>query len=149
MRLIRQYVETRKCIRGKRTLKGFARRFSEDDIRLLAELDALHETPCGAVIKKLCERALKQTNDLRYERLASILVSHIYNLRRSYTYKTTRRHFTKTKAKKSPIGERRKLFHQDQPDYLLVDTAHQGDQDKRKGCITLIWRMKSRKLQFV
>ncbi|MFT5084898.1 MAG: hypothetical protein ACI9Y1_002954 [Lentisphaeria bacterium] len=138
-RLIRHYIKTEKCVQRQRSPKGFARRFWEDDIRLLAELDAIHERPCGAVIKQLCER-LQQTNDPRHERLVWISMSHIYNLRRSYTYQRTRRQFTKTKskAKKSTIGELRKSFPQDQPGYLRVDTVHQGDQDKRKGCITLI-----------
>ncbi len=132
-RLIRQYVKTGKCVRRQCTSRGFSRRYTEADTRLLADLDALHETPCGAVIKKLCERALAQTGDVRYERLALISVSHIYNLRRTHTYQLKRRHFTKTQPAPSPIGERRKPNPQGQPGYLRVDTVHQGDQDKQKG----------------
>ena len=132
-RLINQYVKTGKCERRQCTSKGFTRRYTEADIRLLADLDTLHETPCGAVIKKLCERALAQTADPCYQRLSSISVSHIYNLRRSTTYQSTRRRFTKTQASPSTIGERRKPNPQGQPGYLRVDTVHQGDQDKQKG----------------
>lgn len=132
-RLITQYVKTGQCKRRQSTAKGFSRRYTEGDIRLLADIDVLHETPCGAVVKKLCERALAQTGDICYERLASISVSHIYNLRKSTTYQTKRRHFTKTQSAPSMIGERRKPSPQGQPGYLRVDTVHQGDQDKQKG----------------
>ena len=97
-----------------------------------AELDRLHGVPCGAVIKKLCERALAQ-GETDYERLAGISASHVYNLRQSTTYQNKRRHFTKTQPKKSSIGERRKPNPEGIPGYLRVDTVHQGDQDKQKG----------------
>jgi transposase InsO family protein len=131
-RLIRQYRQTGHCTRKQRTSNGFSRRYTDADIRLLAEMDELHETPCGAVVKKLCARALIQ-GDRRYERLALISASHIYNLRHSKPYQQRRRHFEKTRAKASSIGERRKPSPEGQPGYLRVDTVHQGDQDKRKG----------------
>lgn len=131
-RLIRQYRQTGQCVRKQRTANGFSRRYTDTDIRLLAEMDELHETPCGAVVKKLCARALAQ-GDRRYERLALISASHIYNLRRSKPYQQRRRCFEKTRAKSSSIGDRRKPSPEGQPGYLRVDTVHQGDQDKRKG----------------
>lgn len=131
-RLIRQYNQTGQCVRKQRTSNGFSRRYTDTDIRLLAEMDELHETPCGAVVKKLCARALAQ-GDSRYERLALISASHIYNLRGSTSYQQRRRHFEKTRAKPSSIGERRKPSPEGRPGYLRVDTVHQGDQDKRKG----------------
>jgi hypothetical protein len=36
---------------------GFSRRYSNEDVRLLALMDERHDTPCGQAIKKLCERA--------------------------------------------------------------------------------------------
>lgn len=131
-RLISQYIKTGRCVRGRPTGGTFARRYSNVDILRLAELDQLHDAPCGAVVKKLCERAVVQ-GETDYERLAGISVSHIYNLRRSSTYQKQRRHFTKTKSKKSSIGDRRKPNPEGQPGYLRVDTVHQGDQDKQKG----------------
>ena len=131
-RLIQQYIKTGKCIRKHQATRGFSRRYDDADILLLAELDELHETPCGAVIKMLCARAFAQ-GDQRYERLQSISASHIYNLRGSKCYQKKRRHFVKTKARASTIGERRKPNAQGQPGYLRVDTVHQGDQDKQKG----------------
>ncbi|MDT0499139.1 hypothetical protein RM530_17490 [Algiphilus sp. W345] len=75
-----------------RILTGYSRqqltrligRFAEADVRLLAEVDALHDTPPpGPAVKKLCERAWQQFDDARHERLAGISVSHLYNLRHS------------------------------------------------------------------
>lgn len=131
-RLIKQYAETGQCRRRQRATKGFTYRYTEADIRLLAQIDSLHESPCGAVVKKLCERAFDQ-GDKRYERLATISASHIYNLRRRESYQKQRRHFQKTQSKKSSIGERRKPAPEGQPGFLRVDTVHQGDQDKSKG----------------
>ena len=130
-RLIRQYKNQGKLSIGIRTQHSFPRHYSKEDILLLAYMDNLHEHPCGAVVKKLCERAA--TKDSRYERLAKISVSHLYNLRRSNVYQQQRRHFTKTQSKASSIGERRKPCPEGKPGYLRVDTVHQGDQDGQKG----------------
>ena len=43
-RLIKQYVKTGKLVRRQQTERGFARRYTDSDIRLLADLDILHET---------------------------------------------------------------------------------------------------------
>jgi hypothetical protein len=132
-RIIQRYKKTSTCTRKQRTENGFSRRYTDGDIRFLADLDELYETPCGAVIKKYCERAFQRNADINYARLATISVSHIYNLRKSKTYKNKRQFFTKTQSKVSTIGERRKPNAQGQPGYLRVDTVHQGDQDKVKG----------------
>jgi hypothetical protein len=132
-RLIKQYVKRGKIVRTQQTSKGFARRYTAEDIRLLAELDELHQTPNGAMIKKLCERAYRLFEDADYERLSCISVSHIYNLRHGKAYQQHRRHFTKTQKISSSIGERRKPTPNGLPGYIRVDTVHQGDQDKVKG----------------
>jgi transposase len=132
-RLIKHYLDTGRVVRRKTLRPRFPRRYSDEDIRLLAKLDERHETPCGAVLKKFCERAYHLQGDKRFERLASISVSHVYNLRQSFTYQQQRRNFTKTQPKVSAIGERRKPNPQGNPGYLRVDTVHQGDQDGKKG----------------
>lgn len=132
-RLVAQYRQCGRVQRGQRTVAGFARRYTEADIRLLADMDSLHETPCGPRVKKLCERAYTVYGDERYARLAGISVSHLYNLRRSGTYRRTRRHFEGTKPRSIAIGERRRPQPQGQPGYIRIDTVHQGDEDKVKG----------------
>ena len=59
---------------------------------MLAEVDALHGTVSGPATKKLMERALLLFGDARFERLAGISVSHLYNLRGGIPYQRTRRH---------------------------------------------------------
>ncbi len=86
------------------------------------------------MLKKLCECAYREFNELAYERLVYISVSHIYNLRRCADYKKYRCHYEKTKSPKGiHIGERRKPRANGQPGYIRIDTVHQGDLDGKKG----------------
>jgi transposase InsO family protein len=132
-RLVAQYRKTGKIQRSQRTVAGFQRYYTREDAVLLAELDELHGTPCGAAAKKLCERMYLVHDDLRFEHLAKISVSHLYNLRHSTGYQRQRRHIDKTRPTRSRIGERRKPSPQGQPGFLRVDTVHQGDFDGIKG----------------
>ena len=111
----------------------FARRYTTEDIRLLAEMDALHGTLSGTTTRKLCERALKVHGDARFERLAGISNGHLYNLRQHKTYQSKRGSFDKTRPTKVNIGERRKPAPDGCPGYLRVDSVHQGDLDGIKG----------------
>src|SRR3546814_17592059 len=54
--------------------RGFNRRYSEQDIISLAQLDRLHENLSGAATRPLCERAWLVYGDARYQRLARISV---------------------------------------------------------------------------
>jgi len=85
-RLIRQFLDTG-SIRDRRgaPAKPFPRRYTDADIRLLAEVDALHGTLSGPATRKICERACQVFGDARFERLASISHGHLYNLRQSRT----------------------------------------------------------------
>ncbi len=132
-RLITQYRKTGKLKRRQRTVAGFTRKYTAQDIRLLAAMDERHDTPCGPAVKKLCERAYEVFGQVEYATLASISVSHLYNLRKSTTYTRRRHHFKKTRSLRSGIGERRKPQPNGQPGYIRIDTVHQGDLDKQKG----------------
>ncbi len=132
-RLIAQYRKTGRIRRRQRTVSGFKQKYTEQDIRLLAAMDERHDTPCGTAIKKLCERACEVFGEAEYASLASISVSHLYNLRKSIAYTRHRRHFEKTQPKPSKIGERRKPQPHGKPGYIRIDTVHQGDLDKQKG----------------
>lgn len=132
-RLIHQYRK-----QGTITVKvsrrnGFKPKYSKADIRLLAEMDERHQQPSGPVLKKLCERAYERFGESKYERLAGISVSHLYNLRQSTTYQRQRCILTKTQPKVAKIGTRHKPCPNNQPGYIRIDSVHQGDQDRRKG----------------
>lgn len=115
----------------------FARRYTTDDIRLLAEIDALHGTLSGSITRKLCERALRVHGDARFEQLATISNGHLYNLRSHSSYRASRGAFDKTRPVKNAIGERRRPAPHGRPGYLRVDSVHQGDLDGIKGvCIS-------------
>ena len=53
-RLIQQSHQTGQLQRRLRTVQGFRRRYSLEDIRLLAHTDELHGTLSGPATKKLC-----------------------------------------------------------------------------------------------
>lgn len=133
-RLIRQFRHTGRIRdRRGRPAKPFARRYTKADIRLLAEIDALHDTLSGPATRKLCERAYRLFGDTRFERLAAISNGHLYNLRHSTTYQRVRGPFDKTRPSKVAIGERRKPRPGGRPGFLRVDSVHQGDLDGTKG----------------
>ena len=132
-RLIQQQRRVGRLVRRQRTSNGFARRYTNADIQLIATLDSLHDQPNGKALKKLCERAYQVFDDAAYERLSTISVAHLYNLRKSKVYTRCRYTYTKTKPKASAIGERRKPCPYGKPGYLRIDSVHQGDLDGRKG----------------
>jgi len=113
--------------------KPFARRYTAADVRLLAEVDALHGHLSGPATRKLCERAWEVFGDVRYERLAGISNGHLYNLRGSQTYQRCRGRVDKTRAVQVRIGERRRPRPEGRPGFLRVDSVHQGDLDGIKG----------------
>lgn len=133
-RLIKQYQDAG-VVQYRRSHKppGFKQKYTAADIRLLAGMDERYDTPSGAVIKKLCERACTLFGQTDYENIAQISISHLYNLRASRDYINQRRTFDKTKSRKIAIGERRPPNAQGKPGYIRVDTVHQGDQDGVKG----------------
>ena len=96
-------------------------------------MDERHDTPCGHAVKKLCERAYHVFEDPRYECIAELSVSHLYNLRVSAGYLRQRRTFTKTQSRQVAIGDRKKPCPEGKPGYIRIDTVHQGDLDKQKG----------------
>jgi transposase InsO family protein len=112
---------------------GFTRTYTDADVLLLAHTDTLHGTLSGPATKKLMERAFQVFGEPRYERLATISVAHLYNLRKRSSYQRQRRVWTKTRPVTLPIGERRAPAPNNRPGYLRVDSVHQGDQDGVKG----------------
>lgn len=129
-----------RAVRGERLAKryvapraGFARKFTAADVALLAETDALHGTLSGPATRCLMQRALTVFGDPRYQRLATLSVAHLYNLRRARGYLTRRQHWTKTRGQSVPIAMRRAPAPEGRPGFLRIDSVHQGDQDGLKG----------------
>ena len=111
----------------------FPIRYRTGDIQLLAKVDGAHEGLSAPAVRRILQREFEVHGLAPYERLAAISASHIYNLRRSRTYREQRLHHTKTRASTVNIGERRTPDPRGQPGHLRVDTVHQGDTPKGKG----------------
>jgi hypothetical protein len=72
----------------------------------------------------LAQRAYEHFGDARYERLAQISVSHLYNLRASEPYQSRRMVWTKTRPSPVAIGMRRAPAPEGLPGYIRIDTVH-------------------------
>ena len=132
-RLIRRYRQCGTVEPGKPRRRRFPRRYTAQDIALLAAADAAHEGLSGPALRRILWREYTVYNKAAYQRLASISASHIYNLRRSAAYRRHHVHHTKTRSRGVSIGERRKPDAGGRPGYLRLDTVHQGDTETRKG----------------
>jgi hypothetical protein len=133
-KLVARYRQDRHLLpvtRASRT--SFSTRFGPADVALLAELDSLHNTLSGPATKVLLRRAWQSFGDERYALLASISVSHLYNLRASTGYKKHRMVWSRTRPTPVKIGIRKAPAPCGLPGYIRIDTVHQGDQDGLKG----------------
>jgi transposase InsO family protein len=111
----------------------FAQRYTPADVELLAAVDEAHQTLSGPATRRILEREYQQYGKQEYARLASISVSHLYNLRRHRGYRQRRLNYVKTKPTAVTIAERRRPEPHGRPGYLRIDTVHQGDQGGVKG----------------
>jgi len=111
----------------------FAHKYTPADIRLLVEMDKANEDVCGPAIAHLLYRAYQTYGDPRYERLATLSVSHLYNLRKRAGYQAQRKSFTSTRSVKNAIGVRKAPGPQGRAGFVRIDTVHQGDMDGVKG----------------
>ena len=134
-RLIGQYratgrVEDRRAANSGRS---FERVYTPTDIRLLAEADEIGGQLCGPAACEVLRRQYEVFGDARFERLSRLSPSHLYNLRRSKTYRARRTTVDHTRPTTVRIGERRRPDPAGKPGHLRVDTVHQGDRNGVKG----------------
>ncbi len=132
-RLIGQYLEQGNIEEKTYHRRRFPSLYTRRDIELLAEVDEAHETLSGPATQKILYREFYEFGNRGYQRLAQISMAHIYNLRKSGTYRKRRIAYQATRPTAVNIGERRKPDPQGRPGYLRVDTVHQGDRDGHKG----------------
>lgn len=117
----------------ERTQNIFTKFYEGKDIELLAEVSNVTLNQNGYALKKMCKSMYLDFNDLRFEKLARISVSHLYNLKKTNMYEYKSLFYTKTNPVQRNIGERRKPYPNGIPGYLRVDSVHQGDLDLEKG----------------
>ena len=132
-RLIRRYRQSGAVQPAAPRRHRFPRRYTQDDIALLATVDAAHEGLSGPALRRILWREYHVYGKAAYRRLASLSASHIYNLRRTAAYRQHHVHHTRTRSRAVAIGERRRPNPCGRPGYLRVDTVHQGDTDTRPG----------------
>ena len=111
----------------------FTKRYTREDIELLAAIDEAHDTLSGPATQKLAQRAYYDFGEKKYERLVMLSVAQLYRLRQSRIYRERRICYEATRPAKVAIGERRRPEPNGRPGYLRVDTVHQGDLDGVKG----------------
>src|SRR6266567_789209 len=85
--LVARYIEHSEVKVASYRRHSFPSRFTRADLELLAEVDEAHETLSGPATRKILEREFQQYKKPEYERLASISVAHIYNLRKRRHYR--------------------------------------------------------------
>jgi len=127
---------------GKRLVKdyrapehAFARRYTPADVALLADVDRAMGTMSGPATACVLRRQRDVFGDARFERLGSISVGHLYNLRNSVPYRAQRVVLTKTRPTQAvmTIGVRRAPAPEGRPGFIRIDSVHQGDWDGTKG----------------
>ena len=75
----------------------FPQRYTRADVELLATVDEAHETLSGPATRHILQRAYQQYGQPEYQRLATISVAHLYNLRQQPRYREHRLNYVKTK----------------------------------------------------
>ena len=117
----------------ERTQNTFATFYEPADIALLAEVSNVTLNQNGRALKEMFVSMYKDFNDLKFEKLSKISVSHLYNLKKTNVYETKSLYYTKTNPVQRDIGERKKPEPFGKPGFVRVDSVHQGDLDKEKG----------------
>jgi len=132
-RLITRYLRGEEVRPRRYRRHRFPRRYTREDIALLAAVDELHQSLSGPATQKLLQRAYYDFGEARFQRLAKLSVAQLYRLRQSRTYRELRVSYQPTRPTAVTIGERRRPEPNGRPGYLRVDTVHQGDLDGVKG----------------
>src|SRR5580700_1384486 len=128
-RLIRTFLDHGAVQSAPYQRHRFRVQYGAEDVALLAAVDRAHERLSGPATRRILQREYEHFGDQRYQRLAGISVSHLYNLRASARYRNQAAVFERTRPAGNSIGERRKPEPQGRPGFLRVDTVHQGDWD--------------------
>lgn len=116
-----------------RNQTSFQKKYSQNDVHLLAQLDEALNFPNGIALQHHLQRMFNVYGDNRFERLANISHGHIYNLRKTNIYRKFIIRYNGTKpTSNNEIGIREK------PNvlgsgYLRVDSVHGGEKDGQKG----------------
>lgn len=132
-RLIKRYRTKKKLVLAPVVRSCFSTKYTPEDKLLLAETDEAHSVLSGPATLAIFHREYNIFKRQNYERLSGISVSHLYNLRNSFTYRERLGNFIKTQPCKVPLGQRVKPRPEGRPGFIRVDSVHQGDSPDAKG----------------
>ena len=134
-RLVSRWVAGKKLVKQYRAPEhAFAKRYTGTDVALLVEVDQAMNTMSGPATACVLRRQRDVHEDARFERLGSISVAHLYNLRNSAPYLAKRIIKNRTvPVTADRIGVRKAPAPDGRPGFIRIDTVHQGDQDGVKG----------------
>lgn len=136
--LVRQFKTTTRIKVKEYERNSFPKKYTRQDISLLAEADLALRKLAGPATAAIFKREYELFGKHEFKKLSRISSSHIYNLRGEQPYRDKTKLFQKTKPRNVPIGERRKPDPEGKPGYIRVDTVHQGDcAEEGKGLYTI------------
>ncbi len=85
-RLIAEYRRTGRLKKKEYRRHRFPRKYTQEEVRLLARTDELHDWLSGPATKKIMEREYEVYGDAKFNNICRISVAHLYNIRRSSPY---------------------------------------------------------------
>ncbi len=134
-RLVSRWVAGLPLVKNYRAPEhAYARHYTAADVALLAQVDRAMGTLSGPATACVLRRQRDVFCDTRFERLGSISVGHLYNLRNGAAYRDQRVVMNKTRGNKaSTIGVRKAPAPEGRPGFVRIDSVHQGDFDGIKG----------------
>jgi transposase len=132
-RLIARYRKTGALQSAPYRRHHFPQRYTRADIELLAIVDEAHDNLSVPATRRILQREYRRYGKREFERLATLSVSHLYNLRQQPRYRERRLHYVKTRPTAIAIGERRRPDPQGQPGYLRVDNRPSRRSARREG----------------
>ena len=135
-RLVSRWVKRELLVKQYRPpAHAFARRYTVADVTLLAHTDRAMGTLSGPATVCVLRRQRDLYGDQRFERLGSLSVGHLYNLRKSLGYRACRmvQQPTRSGRKAPAIGVRQAPAPEGRPGFIRIDSVHQGDFDGLKG----------------
>ena len=135
-RLVRRFLAREKLRRPKGApSNAFARRYTDDDLDALAEVEREYGRLSGPATVAVLRRMRQVYADERFERLQHLSPSHLYNLRRSARYRFRNLVHTKTHSdrKAAAIAVRRAPVPENRPGFIRIDSVHQGNLRGHRG----------------
>ncbi len=98
-RLIAQYAQTGRLVARRSACHTFPRRYTVEDVALLARVDQAHERLSGPATRAILRREFEVYGKREFERLSGISNGQLYNLRSSPEYRK-RRHVRPSRTRR-------------------------------------------------